>query len=49
MSKIKDCVFVHATGFIGGNKTRDGALAMARTALKKFYESSDANSVKMES
>ena len=31
---IKDCVFVHPMGFIGGNKTREGALAMARDALK---------------
>jgi len=33
-SNIPDCVFVHATGFIGGNKTKEGALAMARKALK---------------
>lgn len=26
-------VFVHASGFIGGNKTKEGALAMARKAL----------------
>ncbi|CAE6526935.1 unnamed protein product, partial [Rhizoctonia solani] len=26
-------IFVHATGFIGGNKTKDGALAMAQKAL----------------
>lgn len=26
-------VFVHASGFIGGNKTQEGALAMARKAL----------------
>lgn len=26
-------VFVHAAGFIGGNKTREGALAMAKKAL----------------
>ncbi|KAG8758239.1 hypothetical protein FRC12_010063 [Ceratobasidium sp. 428] len=26
-------IFVHASGFIGGNKTKDGALAMARKAL----------------
>lgn len=30
---IKDCVFVHASGFIGGNKTYDGALQMAQKAL----------------
>ena len=27
-------VFVHAAGFIGGNKTFDGAIAMARKALE---------------
>lgn len=26
---IEDCIFVHATGFIGGNKTYDGVLKMA--------------------
>ena len=31
---IGGCVFVHASGFIGGNKTRDGALEMAKRALK---------------
>ncbi len=28
------CVFVHATGFIGGHKTYDGALAMAVKAME---------------
>ncbi|CAE1303947.1 UPF0160 protein,UPF0160 protein MYG1, mitochondrial,UPF0160 protein C694.04c,UPF0160 protein C27H6.8,UPF0160 protein YER156C [Acanthosepion pharaonis] len=37
-SGIKDCIFVHATGFIGGNKTYDGALEMARMALKNKKE-----------
>lgn len=32
-SGIDGCVFVHAGGFIGGNKTRAGALAMAEAAL----------------
>eukprot|EP00483_Globobulimina_turgida_P001742 UN01744 len=31
---IHDCVFVHTTGFIGGNKTYQGALEMARKALQ---------------
>ncbi|KAJ0105229.1 hypothetical protein Patl1_17426 [Pistacia atlantica] len=31
---IPDCVFVHMSGFIGGNKSYEGALAMARAALK---------------
>jgi len=30
---IDGCVFVHSSGFIGGNKTFDGALAMARKSL----------------
>ncbi|KAF2872676.1 metal-dependent protein hydrolase [Massariosphaeria phaeospora] len=34
VSGIPGCVFVHAAGFIGGNKTFDGALAMARKALE---------------
>ncbi|ESR52484.1 metal-dependent protein hydrolase [Citrus sinensis] len=31
---IPGCVFVHMSGFIGGNKSYGGALAMARAALK---------------
>merc|ERR1712000_256329 len=31
---IEGCVFVHAAGFIGGNKTFDGAKAMAEKALQ---------------
>jgi len=31
---IPGCVFVHMSGFIGGNKTYEGALEMARAALK---------------
>ncbi|XP_047510826.1 MYG1 exonuclease [Pieris napi] len=30
---IKDCVFCHSTGFIGGNCTREGAIAMAEASL----------------
>ncbi|GJT50623.1 UPF0160 protein-like protein [Tanacetum coccineum] len=30
---ISGCVFVHSSGFIGGNKTYEGALAMARASL----------------
>ncbi|KAI0078902.1 GAMM1 protein [Panus rudis PR-1116 ss-1] len=33
LSGIEDCIFVHASGFIGGNKTKEGALKMAKTAL----------------
>lgn len=34
LSGIKDCIFVHAGGFIGGNKTKEGALEMARRTLQ---------------
>ncbi|PSN64063.1 MYG1 protein-like protein [Corynespora cassiicola Philippines] len=34
VSGIPGCVFVHAAGFIGGNKTFDGTLAMAKKALE---------------
>ncbi|KAJ1159934.1 hypothetical protein NDU88_000438 [Pleurodeles waltl] len=34
-SGIPGCVFVHASGFIGGNLTKEGALAMARETLKR--------------
>lgn len=30
---IEGCVFVHASGFIGGNKTKEGALEMAKRAV----------------
>lgn len=30
---MEGCCFVHAAGFIGGHKTREGALAMAKAAL----------------
>ncbi|XP_057798764.1 uncharacterized protein LOC131014714 isoform X2 [Salvia miltiorrhiza] len=33
VSGISGCTFVHISGFIGGNKSYDGALAMARTSL----------------
>lgn len=33
VSGIEGCTFVHAAGFIGGNKTYEGALEMARKAL----------------
>lgn len=31
---IKDCIFCHGNGFIGGNKTREGALKMAIASLE---------------
>ncbi|KAH0446001.1 hypothetical protein IEQ34_025168 [Dendrobium chrysotoxum] len=33
LSGIEGCIFVHQSGFIGGNQTRQGALKMAHTAL----------------
>eukprot|EP00268_Persea_americana_P047384 TRINITY_DN4935_c0_g1_i2.p1 TRINITY_DN4935_c0_g1~~TRINITY_DN4935_c0_g1_i2.p1 ORF type:complete len:375 (+),score=71.27 TRINITY_DN4935_c0_g1_i2:229-1353(+) len=33
-SGIPGCVFVHMSSFLGGNQSYDGALAMARAALK---------------
>ncbi|EGC28369.1 hypothetical protein DICPUDRAFT_44326 [Dictyostelium purpureum] len=35
ISGIEGCVFCHANGFIGGNKTREGALLMAIKALNQ--------------
>ncbi|CAN0911320.1 MYG1 exonuclease [Linum grandiflorum] len=33
VSGIPGCVFVHSSGFIGGNRSYEGALAMARASL----------------
>jgi MYG1 exonuclease len=33
LSGVPGCVFVHSSGFIGGNSTYEGALAMAMVAL----------------
>ena len=33
ISGIADCCFCHAAGFIGGNKTKEGAIAMAMAAI----------------
>lgn len=35
VSGISGCTFVHSGGFIGGNKTREGVLAMADAALQQ--------------
>lgn len=32
--QVEDCVFVHASGFIGGNKRFEGAMEMAKKALE---------------
>lgn len=34
VSGIKDCIFVHASGFIGGNKTKEGAMEMALKTME---------------
>ncbi|CAN8075618.1 unnamed protein product [Agarophyton chilense] len=34
LTGIVDCVFAHASGFIGGNKSFDGAMEMAKQALE---------------
>lgn len=34
VSGIEGCIFAHASGFIGGNKTREGALEMAEKAIE---------------
>lgn len=33
LTGIPGCIFVHAGGFIGGNDTKEGVMAMARKAL----------------
>ncbi|KAI0732370.1 GAMM1 protein [Fomitopsis betulina] len=33
-SGVDGCIFVHASGFIGGNKTKEGALQLAKLALE---------------
>ncbi|KAF9015222.1 metal-dependent protein hydrolase [Cyathus striatus] len=33
-SKIEGGIFIHASGFIGGNKTKEGALKLAKVALE---------------
>lgn len=34
LTGIKDCIFVHANGFIGGNGSYEGALKMATESLR---------------
>ena len=35
-SGIEGCIFVHASGFIGGNATKEGALQMAIETMKEL-------------
>lgn len=39
VSAIEECVFVHATGFIGGNRTKEGALQMAKASIIQQLQS----------
>ena len=34
ISGIDGCIFVHNSGFIGGNKTKEGALKMAKRSME---------------
>ncbi|XP_022063929.2 LOW QUALITY PROTEIN: UPF0160 protein MYG1, mitochondrial [Acanthochromis polyacanthus] len=43
LSGIKDCIFVHASGFIGGNKTQERILEMARRTLQAAVHQPPAN------
>lgn len=43
VSGIPGCTFCHAGGFIGGNKTFDGALQMAIQALENTSKENDVN------
>ncbi|KAI9594967.1 metal-dependent protein hydrolase [Syncephalis fuscata] len=43
-SGIPGCIFVHHSGFIGGNQTQEGALAMARQSIE--VAQSDENAAK---
>lgn len=38
ISGLPGCIFVHASGFIGGHYTMEGALAMAQKTLKQAAE-----------
>lgn len=43
---LPGCVFVHASGFIGGHASKDGALAMARMALAYYAAEAAAAATK---
>lgn len=43
VSGIPGCIFAHANGFIGGNKTREGALSMAIKTLQLTEEDEKAD------
>ncbi|CDO71544.1 hypothetical protein BN946_scf184911.g14 [Trametes cinnabarina] len=39
LSGVDGCIFVHASGFIGGNKTKEGVLRLANLALNIYLPS----------
>lgn len=41
ISNIKDAIFVHSTGFIGGTKTRESAFKMAKLTLESNDETAN--------
>ena len=41
VSGIPGCVYVHGYGYIGGNHTYEGALAMAKKALQNLSRTSN--------
>ena len=48
LTDIPDCIFVHAAGFIGGNKTLKGVMQMADTALRYEDATPDSKRAKKE-
>lgn len=37
VSKIPNCIFVHVSGFTGGNRTKEGAFAMCKKSLEYIF------------
>lgn len=35
VSGLKDCIFVHRSGFIGAHATKEGAIAMAESSIRQ--------------
>ena len=42
VSGIKKCMFVHSSGFAGGNLTREGVLKMVEGSLEQLDKKSEA-------
>lgn len=47
IAAVPGCIFIHASGFIGGAKTFDGVLSLATKALEQGGDSQDAKKQKM--